>query len=552
MSRKQASTAVMAGTVMLLMESMENKAVVEDPANEQWLSVLRRLDDARLEETRCRYHLALSHFRSTHRRGKLTTGPRVAARGRRQAQLCFLEKIDEQKRSRRSEDVFAPVSSVAGMSTDAKLPASLADFSVPPPPLRQLLGGPGRPPIDGACLMRAFLAAPVMGVDDDAGGVFVLLRSNPSFAHLCGFEGRESRIGIGELTSRQLPSLSVCEEFDEVMTRYGLWHLARVEQVSENIEKGKVELEDTLSFDTTHIKANSHCANVTPEDTGSSASSSEKKQKQRKVPIPRKTCSCGKSSWETCEHDWEPTDPGAAVVVKGPTRVYWAHKVSVVTFGESEVPIDGRVLSYAATHDGETLIPHLDELAKTFPNVIGKMKYVLADTAYTSQAERVRSFGQNATLLSPVIARSVSATLAERYAGIARFTTSGLPVCENGHRFEYLCRDTTKQTHVFAAPIVNGVCVCASCPYRNGCLEKGQRRHIRVPKADLVQIDWNAPQHLSRNKKRYRLRTGVERAIKRLKVDLGAERLGHRNALRVQAHVDKRLLALHVLLAAQT
>jgi hypothetical protein len=54
-----------------------------------------------------------------------------------------------------------------------------------------------------------------------------------------------------------------------------------------------------------------------------------------------------------------PTDQGAAVVVKGPTRVYWAHKASVVTFGDSEVPIDVRVLLYAAKSDGKTMVPHL-------------------------------------------------------------------------------------------------------------------------------------------------------------------------------------------------
>ena len=39
-----------------------------------------------------------------------------------------------------------------------------------------------------------------------------------------------------------------------------------------------------------------------------------------------------------------------------------------------------------------------------------------------------------------------------------------------------------------------------------------------------------------------------ERAIKRLKVDPHAEHLTHRDALRVQAHLDRKLLTMHLLL----
>ena len=105
--------------------------------------------------------------------------------------------------------------------------------------------------------------------------------------------------------------------------RYGLWHQARLEQVSENLATGVIETEKTVSFDTTHVEANSHCGNVVPPDAKVEVG---KKPKQRKVPRMRKRCGCGKDNWETCTHAWVPTDKGAAVVVKGPTRVFWAHK----------------------------------------------------------------------------------------------------------------------------------------------------------------------------------------------------------------------------------
>ena len=100
-----------------------------------------------------------------------------------------------------------------------------------------------------------------------------------------------------------------------------------------------------MSFDTTHIIAHSHCGNVIPPGT---ETEDGKRPKHRKVPLMRKTCACGRDNWEGCDHPWTPTDNGAAVVVKGHTRVYWAHKASIAAFGDSEIPVDGRVLNYAA------------------------------------------------------------------------------------------------------------------------------------------------------------------------------------------------------------
>ena len=96
-----------------------------------------------------------------------------------------------------------------------------------------------------------------------------------------------------------------------MMARYGLWQFARIEQVRDNLQNGVVEVEDTVAFDTTHVEANSHCANVVPEDAKVQEG---KMPKHRKVPRMRKSCACGKQQWESCEHTWTPTDQGAGVV----------------------------------------------------------------------------------------------------------------------------------------------------------------------------------------------------------------------------------------------
>jgi hypothetical protein len=537
----------------VLFESSDNHAVLQDPVNKDWVRLLEAIDGERFGTLARRYYLALQHFRKQRTRPPLPGQLEIVAEGKQQA-LQGMLAVREQRKARRKQaeggqaaEVFVTVSPPCGED----LPAALRDFTKSPPPLSVVLSGPGRPPCDALCLLRAFLAAPLLGVGDDPTSVHRLLHNNPTFAHSCGFLGRDVLKQAGEWTSRRLPSLSVCEEFSEVMTRYGLWHLARLDQVRGNLASGVVEVETTLAFDTTHIEAHSHCDNVLPANANVQEDKpDEPPPKHRKVPRMRKRCDCGRACWETCEHPWVPTDAGAAVVVKGATRIYWAHKASVVSFADSEVPIDVRVCQYAADPDGKTLVPHLDALASDLPEVVRSLSQVLADDAYRENHAAVARFGRQARLVVPVHGRAAHAALANRFEGIARFTPSGVPVCEGGHRFTMRGRDFSAERYIWQAPDDDaGQPVCAHCPLATRCLDKGKRRHIRVPRRDQPHIDWTHPQHFVRERAIYSQRTGVERSIKSLKIDIGGEHLTHRDAFRVQAHLDRRLLTLHLLLA---
>lgn len=331
------------------------------------------------------------------------------------------------------------------------------------------------------------------------------------------------------------------------MTRYGLWHRLRLAVVSSNLASGVIPIEDTLVFDTTHVEANSHCAAVALD------ADEDGKPKQRKVCRVRKACDCGEPAWETCEHAWQTTNAGAAVVVKGPTRVYWAHKTSHCTFGDSEIPIDIRAMQNASDHDSKTLPAHIELLKRDLPQAVAKARHVLADDGYQGNRDAVAERLDGARLSLPIHPDGRSkAHVAARFDGIEHFTRTGVPVCAAGHRFEMRGRDITQERYIWAAPDgPNGKSVCDGCPLAETCKLRGARRHIRVDRSDFPRIDWDHPQHLARERARYARRTGVERAIKRLKVDLGGEHLTHRDALRVQAHFDKRLLLLHVLLAIE-
>ena len=544
---------MLVGNSPVLFMPADVAAVGQDPVNEDWLTVVNSICGKVFEEIERRYYVALHFLRRLGSRPKFEGLTEVEADGKQMALLEILRIIETRKSEPKQAASHSSTSAVLFDARpdpgDDNLPEALRDFSIPPPLLADILAGPGRPPCDAMCLMRAFLAASVMRTNDDPTSVHHLLHSNPTFARACGFLGKNAMKQPSELTSRRLPSPSVCEEFNEIMTRFGLWNLARTELVTANIACGAVEVEDTVVFDTTHIEANSHCDNVIPPDpeTGKNG-----KPKHRKVPRVRKRCSCGEKNWETCPHQWSPTDQGAAVVVKGPTRIYWAHKVSVAAFGESEIPIDARVCCYAAEGDGKTLMPHLHLLERDYPSVISSMHYVIADDPYRENLDAVARFSDQTRLIVPVRCRKVAPSVADAFHGIDRFTPTGVPVCEGGFRFQLLGRDISSERYIWVAPDdVGHQPVCLSCPLADSCLNKGERRHIRVNRQDLPQIDWEHPQHSVRNRARYNKRTGVERAIKRLKVDLNGEHLTHRNVNRVQAHLDRRLLTIHILLAAQ-
>jgi len=537
-------------TSLILFESTDADSVLSDPVNEDWLAIVRGVAGELYDDVARRYYLALNHFRRQRYRSPLQGRKEYSGSSKQQAFEAMLLAMDERKRVEKaaaSRDDPAIFVEACPDAQDETLPEALRDFSKPAPSLGDLLSGAVRPPCDALCLMRAFLAAPLLGVGDSPKDVYLLLRSNPTFVRACGFLGRSAMKQPGELTSRRLPGLSTCEEFSEVMTRYGLWQLARIEQVVENLESGVVEIEDTIAFDTTHLEANSHCGNVVPPEAKTKAG---KKPKKRKVPRVRKTCECGKDNWEGCEHPWIPTDQGAAIVVKGPTRIYWAHKASIASFGGSEIPIDARSLQYAAEHDSKTLLPHLKLLMRDLPLVLTLLLFVLADDGYQGQKEAVARFREKARLILPVHPNGRSkAKVAQDFSGIDRFTPIGVPVCDAGHRFDMRGRDITNERYIWTAPDDEvGKSVCEGCPSATVCLAKGTRRHIRVERSDFPQIDWDHPQHLARESARYQRRSGVERAIKRLKVDLGGEHLTHRDGPRVQAHLDRKLLIVLLLL----
>lgn len=425
----------------------------------------------------------------------------------------------------------------------------------------------GRRPTDFVYLVRAFMGVAAMGLEPEPGMVHTVLVSNPSFARLCGF-GYEIA-DAGRVIRDNTPSLRKLQEFDQVMAEAGLWGQLKASVVSENLASGRVAVEKDLVVDTTHYPAVSGfvvrevaeprpTTVVTPPPDGQPASKSNdaaptrrKRRKKERRAVPRVGKRCGCADKTRCTHAYVPTDDGAGVVVKGggTKKSVWAHKASILAFAGSEVPIDAVAIRYAGTHDGTTLVPHLDRVARLHPSVLAAAERVIVDSAYQSAENKTAAAERKLELVAPINPRGTKPKPAG-LPGISHYSATGIPVCEAGHELRHEGRRLEEKKHLWGPPrSPEGASLCLSCPLRETCCPGATRgRTLTTNADDFPQIDWDWPQHSASFKKTYSQRTAVERVINVLKLDLNGGRLAKRDNVNFQARLDKSILAVHLLI----
>ena len=403
--------------------------------------------------------------------------------------------------------------------------------------------GAGRKPKNCYALVKAFLGVSYMGLKNSPDVVYSQLIHNPSFARKCGFKY------IIAIDTRQcqhnIPSLRKLEQFDQIMNLYGIWDRMKWKMLTQNLTDGTVAVEPDLAFDPSHVEAHSSFTVVeTVAEDG--------KKIKKAVGKISKRCSCVDK--DNCHHDWEVTDQGCGVVVKSHHKKYWAHKASFVGFPQSHVPIDAVAVNYAASNDGQTLIPHLKRLKQHVPVVTEKANRVIADGPFNTKtnSDFVRD-EIGAVLYTPINPKNISVPSAAGIKGIDHFTKNGVPICAAGLPLEMKGRELTQQRYIWGPPITTSknkaVVACSRCLLQQDCCPKGQGRTLRTKASDFPQIDRDNPQHLARWKNQYRKRTAIERMIKIIKVDYCVEHFQKRDSLNFQGHLDKALLALHILLS---
>ena len=397
----------------------------------------------------------------------------------------------------------------------------------------------GKKPKCFFALFKSFIGVSLMGFPPEPEMVCSFLSSNLSFARVCGFIPKSQD---DQYWHRHVPGIRKLEQFDQIMTDYGLWNKNKYDEVRLNLENQMIEIETELVGDTTHYHAFSGFETVTYEDE----KGKEKKKSQSKL---TKNCRC--SDPVDCPHPYQLADDGAGTIVKGGKKYIWGHKASVLGFPTQGIPLDAAAVADAATFDGATLYPHVESLFTHFPEIGDNIDRILYDSACDDQKLKDRfmnDFGiELKTSLNPRRRQTVTQGLP---LGMARLTPYGNMICNAGIKMDYKGIRYSSEKFIYQAPCdENGVAVCKNCEHKQQCCPDAEKGRI-------VNLDFSQPPHIDQNDppmaKRFKAimtrRPSVERMIKRLKCDLSDDRLKKRSNRSFQAYLDKTMIAFHILL----
>jgi hypothetical protein len=537
-----------------------------------WFGILRDLDWRAFRPVAARYYEALWQFnvRQTQmrREREMTQPANPETQAEATRRLLF-------ERATLCEDT----------PTLHELPASAPpQIQVDPQTLR-----PGTPPLRWAgkkpkcffALFAAFLGVMFRGRPAEPEIVYEELRSNPSYARTCGFTMPRPD---GQYRHTDVPSLRKLQQFDQIMTETGLWAQAKVEQVTRNFQAGRLHPESTLVHDTTHytafsgmqtvelppaggdvvpaepkatlVAAAEHVPEASSQAGDDNAKPASKKApkatKPRKKSHPKTTKRCRCKDRQHCPHPWVNADEGAGTVVKSTGKMYWAHKASTICLPGQEVLLDAVAMSDAASHDSQSLVPHLKRLFQLHPDLKPVVHRMLDDRAADDQKlKQTLQDDLGIELLASINPRNRQPLRDDLPRGMDHITPTGTPVCRAGYPFDFVgCRRDTER-FLFRAPAdAEGVAVCQACPLRPECYRGGDgARQITVPFERLPWIDPKFPQLSQRFARTMADRTAIERMHKLMKYDYGDEQLTKRGNAAFQARLDKTILAMHVVIA---
>jgi hypothetical protein len=103
----------------------------------------------------------------------------------------------------------------------------------------------GKKPKCFYALLKSFLGTSLMGFPCEPDKVFMLLKSNPSFVRVCGFAPKGEK---DEYCSTHIPSERKLQQFDQIMSEWGIWDKIKIALVNENIKTGVIKIEGLLEI----------------------------------------------------------------------------------------------------------------------------------------------------------------------------------------------------------------------------------------------------------------------------------------------------------------
>jgi len=504
----------------------EDDQLLANSPEAEWYSILQNLPWKEHRKIGADYYNALYHFNKTRTKNQknrdLSKEPKETAT---QRLLFDRATMDESAPVLLEEE---PITDILPMVT----PEMIAPGITP-----DRLGG--KKPKCFFALFKSFIGASLMGLDPIPDKVDLLLTSNPSYARVCGFIPKGDN---DQYSFKHVPDLRKLEQFDQIMTDYGLWDRLKIQQVIENIKQGIIKEEKELVGDTTHYHAFSSFETLTYIDENGK----EQRKSQSKT---TKNCRC--QDKDNCRHPWQLADDGAGTIVKAHNKYIWGHKASILGLPMQGIPLDAIAVADAATHDGETLYPHVVRLFAQYPQVRAWIEKVLYDSACDSQPLKDKFRDQLGLELKASLNPRRKKTVTENLPkGMKKLTAYGNLVCNADFEMDYNGVRNETERFIYRAPVdTNRISVCDSCEQKPVCCPTAEQgRAVQVPFDMLAHIDSQDPPMAKRFKATMKRRPAVERMIKRLKCDLGDDRLKKRSNASFQAYLDKTMTAFHILL----
>jgi hypothetical protein len=502
----------------------EDDALLTNDPDAHWYAILKNLPWQEYIEIATDYYDALYHFNQSQRTTKQST-PNEEKRDAKQRLLFERPTINEASPTLHQQE---PIDEVK---------PSVSPLSIAPGIVPIRLGG--KKPKCFFALLKCFIGAPLIGFEATPEEVYLLLKSNLSFARACGFvpKGKDDQYWF-----KYVPSERKLQQFDQIMTDYKLWDKCKQKEVVQNITTAVVKKEKVLVGDTTHFHAYSSYETIPYiDDKGNEKSKSQSKTV--------KNCQCDDK--EKCEHEWELCDGGAGTIVKSNKKYIWGHKAAILGLPLQGIPLDVIAVADAATHDGETLFPHVVDLFDRYPMVKPWIDTVLYDSACDSYELKERFENElNIALRTSLNPRRRKVVVENLPKGINKITPHGNSICNAGFEMDYKGARYDAEKFIYQAPLnENGESVCTTCKEKPTCCPTSQNgRVVQISFDHLPHINSDDPPMAKRFKAMMKQRPTVERMIKQLKCDLGNDKLTKRGNDEFQAYLDKTMIAFHILL----